>query len=120
MSKFSNSAKSVTTLSPLMNGRSKVDTKSLINKYPEGVTLIGFDLMHNGNDTYPLFIIKEEPAFFFGGSVLMNVVNEWLSMYDGDIDQCSHDLEMDGGVKVKLTEGRTKKGNNIINVEVVE
>ena len=43
MGTFKDKALSATTVSKIMEGRTKISTDELITKYPEGVTILGFD-----------------------------------------------------------------------------
>ena len=43
MGSFKNKAIAATTVSKIMEGKTKISTEELLAKYPEGVTIIGFD-----------------------------------------------------------------------------
>lgn len=117
---FAAIAKKETTLSRVMEGREKVTTEHLIEKYPEGVTLTEFDIINVNGDTFPVFAIAENPAIcFFGGKVLTNIASEWAGACGGDIEAASNELKAMGGVKVKMSAGRTKKGNSLTTITVV-
>lgn len=118
---FKSTAISATTLSPLMDGRERLTMDSVISKHPDGVTIKNFDIIDSDDKPYAVVTCFEEPdSFFFGGAVLTKIVQQWIRAYDGDIDAASHDLEESGGVKVQFSHGKTKKGNNITMVKVVE
>lgn len=117
---FTETAKSAVTLSDLMNGRDKIDTASIIRDYPDGVTLTAFDIISINGAQYPVFLIKENDAVYYnGGHVLNKIVERWIAAYDGNITDASDDLTECGGIKIKLKESKTKRGNNITNVEIV-
>ena len=126
--KFREKAINTSNLSELMNGRNKVSIDELMQAFPNGFTLTDFDIVDyttkdkDGNEkrrTYPVFIIKEDPNIcFFGGVVLMNMVDSWLEDYDS-IDSCREDFRASGGVEIELYTGRTKGGNNITKVEIL-
>jgi len=125
MNKFTQKAQEMTSKSPLLNGKTKYSTDEMIKAYPDGFTIIAFDLIEGNNAkgeevSYPIFNIAEnETVVYFGGTVLKKICQGWLDMFDGDIEEANNELKKDG-VKVKLSVGRTKKGNNIVNVEILE
>lgn len=117
---FIATAKSAVTLSELMNGREKIDTETIIRNYPDGVTLTAFDIINIDGKQYPVFTIAEDDGVYYnGGHVLNKIVERWIDAYDGNITDASDDLGECGGMKVKLTNGKTKKGNNITSVEIL-
>ena len=125
MSKFSDIAKKATTLSPLMEGRTKISTDDIIVAYPNGVTLTEFDIVpgisQNGEpNSYPVFLFKEDPTkFYCGGTVLGNIAASWVEGTGGDIDGASAELKATGGVAVKLVKGKTRRGNSVTSVQIL-
>ncbi len=134
MGRLREAALAATSLSEIMAGRNKMTTKEIASKYPNGVTIIDFDIIHTTKqvkneegyivevpDAYPVFAIAEDPDIFFsGGAVLNTIVKEWLSMYNGDQEQCRADLIADGGVAVLIEPGvMGKNGREYTNVTVL-
>lgn len=125
MSKFSDMAKKATTLSPLMEGRTKISTDDLIAAFPNGITLIEFDIVPGVNQqgqatSYPVFLFKEDPSrFYCGGTVLANIATAWVEDGGGDIDGASAELRSTGGVRVKLVKGKTRRGNSVTSVQII-
>lgn len=134
MGKFREAAIAATSLSEIMADRNKMTTKEIAEKYPQGVTIIDFDIIHTTKqvknkegyiievpDAYPVFAIKEDDSIFFsGGAVLNSIVKEWLAMYDGDQEQCRADLIADGGVVVLLEPGKpSKTGREYTSVTIL-
>ena len=134
MGKFREAALSATSLSEIMAGRNKMTTKEIAKNYPEGVTIIDFDIVHTTKqvkneegyivevpDAYPVFTIKEDDSIFFSGGVVLNsIVKEWLAMYDGDQEKCRADLIADGGVKVLLEPGKpSRTGSEYTSVTIL-
>lgn len=118
--KFSSIAKKATSLSPLMNGREKIGVDELIAKYPNGITLTEFDIITTGVDTFPVFLFAEDDTkFSFGGTVLHNIIEAWVTDMGGDIEATSKELKSEGGVKMKFEKSRTKTGNNVTLVEIL-
>lgn len=124
MSRFTETAREATSKSFVMEGKTKVKMDEIISKYPEGVTIVAFDIMSttkNGKSiTYPALNIKEDPSIFFcGGFILNKICQDWSDLYSGDCKAASEDLASDGGVKVKFTKTTTKEGNNLTSVEIL-
>lgn len=121
--KFVVSAIESSTLSPLMKDRDKLSIDDLINTYPDGVTVIGFDFVSLDDETeYFIFIFSEDKTkFFSGGTVLNNIAADWIGLYpeNTDIEEINRDLEDEGGVKIKIEKGKTRKGNNLNIARVV-
>lgn len=118
MNKFTEMAKKATTLSELMVGR-KLDTEELIEKFPDGVTVIECDTVDTDEAHYAVVRFAEiSDAFYTGGIVLTNIVDAWINEYNGDMSLLNHDLHESGGVKVKLTAKKTKNGKNVTAIEV--
>lgn len=114
-------ARKATTLSPIMAGKEKIQMDELIDKYPEGVTVTGFDIINTNTDTFPVFVFKEDDSkFAFGGTILHNILDDFVAYYDGDIEKTSNELANSGGVKLKFYKSRTKTGNNVTLVDVID
>lgn len=121
---FKNVAIEATSLSELMTGRTKLDTTDIVAKYPEGITITAVDMVEyekDGNPVeYPIILFAEnDKAFYAGGIVLKKIAQAWVSAFGGDYSAMSADLAEQGGVKVKLSVGRSKNGNSITNVEII-
>lgn len=120
MNKFTQKAKASTATCTIMENRTKISTEELIAKYPDGVTITGFDFLTGDNGKYPVCIFKEnDNECFFGGSQLTEICTGWMEDYVTTAD-CSKDLYEAGGVKVTLEKAKTKTGHNFIKVTVVE
>lgn len=125
MNLFAQVARETTSLSPLIENRTKISVSEIIDKYPDGITVTGFDLIdgtdNDGNpSTYPVLVFTEESdKFAFGGLVMKNVCHAWLAHFEGDIDTCNAALKANGGVKLKFSRDKTKKGREVTKVEVV-
>lgn len=116
---FRESALKSTTLSELMNGRIKVSTDEIIQKFPNGFTIEDFDVVDDKKSQYPVFTVKEDKTIcFFGGTILMNMVDGWLAGFE-TIDECRAAFVEEGGLPVKLSTGKTKNGNNITKVDIL-
>ena len=124
MTDFRRIAKEELTLSPLMGGRTKLDSEELMKKYPDGVKVIGFDSVtmwdenSHAEKIVPVFATNNN-EFFFGGTVAAKVASAWSAAYDGDVEAASADLEKSGGVAMRFFRRKTKKGNNLTAVEIL-
>ena len=122
---FAQIATRATTISPLIEGRTKISVSDVIKRYPEGVTITGFDMVagidNNGAPSnYPVLIFAEDDkSFMFGGLVMKNVCLAWLEHFDGDVETCSAALKANGGVKVAFERSKTKNGRDVTVVKVL-
>lgn len=121
MGMFSNMAAATTTLSPLIEGKEKLSTQEVIENMGGVVTIIEFDTVIQGdNDWYPVILVKEQPnRFMFGGLVLRKIVETWIAAFEGDVAACSKALKAEGGVKVKMSQAKTKNGRTVTKVVVL-
>lgn len=121
MKNFRNLARKATTLSELMVNREKIKTVDVIKNFPDGITLNSVDVIKTSDAEYPVFtFVEDSTKFYCGGIVLSKIVDTWVNEYNGDLRKLNHDLAECGGVKVKLTETKTRDGkNNVTQVEVV-
>lgn len=107
--------------SPIMTGREKITTEDVIRKHPAGITLNGFDVIDNGKDGYAVFTFVEEPdKFVNGGALLSKMAFEWVKAFDGNITDASEGLAACGGVRVRLSTKKSKRGNTFTAVEIVK
>lgn len=123
MKNFKEIAITATSGSFAMKGRDAIKTDLLIAAYPDGVTIVGADIIHttdNGNEkSYAACIFAEnDKQYFNGGKVLTDIVTAWLDGYP-DTETMSADLKASGGVKVKLMKKLTKEGRTFTEVTVV-
>ena len=120
MGNFKNKAVAATTISELMENRTKISTDEVISKYPEGITITAFDWMKGENGQYPVAIFKEnDHECFFGGAALTSICEDWMDGYE-DTKSCSDDLAAEGGVKLKFTKSKTKNNRTFTKAEVVD
>ena len=118
---FATIANKATTLSNLMVNREKISTDDIVGNYPDGITINAFDIVNISVDSFPVFTFKEDDSkFAFGGAILSNIVDSWVEQFDGDILAASNALNDAGGVRIKFVKSRTKSGNNITLVKVIE
>lgn len=121
---FRGMATDATSLSELMAGRTKLDTTDIINNYPDGITITAADMVEyekNGEPVeYPVLLFAENAeAFYTGGVVLKKIVRAWVAPFGGDYGKMSEELAKGGGVKVRLSSGKSKNGNTITNIDIL-
>lgn len=117
---FKEKAIAATSISKLMEGRTKISTDELITKYPDGVTITAFDWMKGDDGRYPVCIFLEnDKECFFGGASLTQICDAWMEGFETPED-CSTALTSEGGVKIKMSKGKTKQNRTFTRCEVVE
>ncbi len=122
MRNFKEIAKAQTTLSEVMNNKEKVTNDYLINEYPNGFTITNFDFIRSNKDSgrYAVYNIAENSNIFASaGTVLNRIFEDFVEEYNGDVYTASNELKKYGGLKVKLSHGHTRKGNNVILVDIL-
>ena len=127
---FKATAQAQTLLSPIMVGREKLDTEDVLNR---DLTIIGFDFApkfdQNGNpiadengvpDEFGVVVFKEHPdSYYCVGTVFSKVCKAWAAPFP-TVKAASAALEAQGGVKVRFRASKTKKGNNLTTVDILE
>lgn len=127
---FRQVAQESTLLCKLMQNRTKLETDEVVGKE---LTIIAFDFApkfdQEGNavcdadgvaDTFGVVVFKELPDRYYNvGTVFTKVCKSWAEGFSGSAEAASSELEKSGGVTVKFTMGRTKKGNNLVSVEIL-
>lgn len=112
-------AKAATTGSPLMQNREKISTDEIIRNYPDGITINGVDIITAEEEDFPVLTFQEnEKKFFFGGCVLMKIVDKWMEACEGDLTALNEQLQNEG-VGIRLFTGRTKNNRQVTKVEVL-
>lgn len=113
---FKAAAQKATVLSPLMEGKDKLETVNILKK---DLTIIAVDMVQTSTAEYPCIIFKEYPdGYYCGGMVLKKIVAEWLASFDS-VDNLNTELENSGGVKIRLYSSKTKTNNNLVRVEIL-
>lgn len=127
---FKKVAQENTLLSAIMVGRDKLETEEVINKE---LTIVAFDFApkfdQTGNpvvdektgevDTFGVVVFKEMPEkYYCVGAVFTKVCRAWAAPFES-AKEASEVLTAEGGVKVKFTPSKTKKGNNLTAVEIL-
>lgn len=130
MSNFKKIAQDTTLLSPIMSGKEKLATEEVVEKK---LTVIAFDFApkfdKEGNrifdentgelDEFGVVVFKEFPnSYYCVGTVFTKICKAWAADFETPAD-ASIALEESGGVEVIFHETRTKKGNNLVSVEIL-
>ena len=119
---FRKVAQSTLSLSELMAGREKLNTKDIVNK---DLTIVNFDLAttetEDGDDsTFAVVLFEEFPdKYYNGGTVLTKLVTAWANLFNGDVDEAAAAFLETGGVKVRFKEGKTRRNREVITIEVL-
>lgn len=127
---FKQVAQENTLLSAIMVDKEKLETEQVINKE---LTIIAFDFApkfdQSGNriidkstgevDEFGVVVFAEMPDHYYCvGAVFTKVCKAWASAFESAAE-ASEALAAEGGVRVKFTPSKTKKGNNLTAVEIL-
>lgn len=126
---FKKVAQENTLLSAIMAGKEKLETDEILGKE---LTIVGFDFApkfdQQGNrvanemgevDTFGVVVFAEYPdKYYCVGSVFTKVCHAWSAGFKSP-QEASAALAAEGGVKVKFSASKTKKGNNLTAVEIL-
>lgn len=112
-----------TSISDVMDEREKIKTEDIQTKFPDGITINDIDCIDNvddeGNvDSYYVYAFKEDNSkFAFAGSVLKRIFGEIIKECGG-VEEARKAIA-EQGLKVQLSEGRTKVGRPVTLVKVL-
>lgn len=127
---FKKVAQENTLLSAIMVGREKMETEDVLDKE---LTIIGFDFAPKFDqqgkpvmdestgeiDTFGVVVFKEHPdKYYCVGAVFTKVCHAWAAGFDS-AQGASEALAAEGGVRVKFSASKTKKGNNLTAVDIL-
>lgn len=126
---FKQVAQENTLLSAIMVGKEKLETEDILDKE---MTIVAFDFApkfdqqgkpvvnENGEiDTFGVVVFSECPdKYYCVGAVFTKVCHAWAAGFDSP-QEASAALAAEGGVKVKFSASKTKKGNNLTAVEIL-
>lgn len=129
---FRKSAQSATQLCELMAGREKLTTEEVIDAGELTITAFDFapkfdqngqpvcDPYTGEHDTFGVVVFKEHPDRYYSvGTVFTKVCKAWAAQFGGSAEAASVELGKSGGVRVRFSDGKTKRGNNLVNVEIL-
>lgn len=126
---FKKIAQENTLLSAIMAGKEKLETEDILD---QELTIVGFDFApkfdQQGNlvaddngvvDTFGVVVFAENPdKYYCVGAVFTKVCHAWAAGFKSP-QEASAALAAEGGVKVKFSASKTKKGNNLTAVEIL-
>lgn len=130
-SNFKKIAQENTQLCSLMAGREKVTTDEVVN---QTLTIIAFDFAPKFDsdgtpivdettgeaDVFGVVVFQENPdKYYCVGEVFTRVCKAWASGYESP-EAASKDLEEQGGVKVVFKNSKTRRGNNLVSVDILD
>ena len=83
---------------PDLEGRTKISVDELMQKHPDGVTLISFGRWtpKNKDPMYPALFLEEPDRFLWSSKVLQDLIDAWIDEYAGDAVTCAKELEAEG------------------------
>lgn len=97
-------AKTKFALSPIMEGKEKIQTSDVIN---QEITISDFDLLtdHQDGTQYVVITMREYPNnFLFGGQVLTELCQDLYEKFGDDV----HTMLQQEGLKIRLTSKQSK------------
>lgn len=126
---FKQVAQENTLLSAIMVGKEKLETEEILDKE---LTIIGFDFAPKFDqqgkpitnemgevDTFGVVVFAEHPdKYYCVGAVFTKVCHAWAAGFKSP-QEASAALAAEGGVKVKFSASKTKKGNNLTAVDIL-
>lgn len=126
---FKQVAQENTLLSAIMAGKDKLETDDVLD---QELTIVGFDFApkfdQHGNtvvdengevDTFGVVVFSEYPdKYYCVGAVFTKVCHAWAAGFKSP-KEASDALAAEGGVKVKFSASKTRKGNNLTAVEIL-
>lgn len=126
---FKKVAQENTLLSAIMVGKEKLETEDILDKE---LTIVAFDFAPKFDqqgkpianemgevDTFGVVVFSEYPdKYYCVGAVFTKVCHAWVTGFSSP-QEASAALAAEGGVKVKFTASKTKKGNNLTAVEIL-
>lgn len=127
---FKKVAQDTTILCPVMTGREKLETQEVLERE---LTIIEFGfapkydqdggvvLDETGKpDTFGVVVFKEMPEFYYCvGAIFTKVCKAWAASFDSP-EEASKALAEEGGVRVKFTPSKTKRGKKMTAVEILD
>lgn len=127
---FKKVAQENTLLSAIMVDRDKLETEDILG---QELTIMAFDFAPKFDqqgkpvvdeatgeaDTFGVVVFSEYPdKYYCVGAVFTKVCHAWAAGFDSP-EEASEALSAEGGVKVRFTASKTKKGNNLTAVEIL-
>lgn len=128
---FKKAAQEQTSLSAIMVGRQKLETDDIIDRE---LTIVAFDFAPKFDekgrpivdestgeaDTFGVVVFKEHPDnYYCVGAVFTKVCHAWAAGFSSAAE-ASDALTKEGGVRVKFHASKTKKGNNLTAVDILD
>lgn len=105
--------------SNLRDGREKMSVDDLIRKYPDGVTIVGFELAKGQDGSYGVYAIGEEKKYFSGGGDLKKLEEFLTTKFEGDISGINEYLR-GKPLKLRIWKVKTKTRKDYTKAALVE
>lgn len=128
---FKKVAQENTLLSAIMADKKKLNTEDVLNKE---LTIIAFDFAPKFDkdgraivdestgepDEFGVIVFQEMPdAYYCVGTVFTKVCKAWAAEFE-TVAKASAALAAEGGVRVRFSPSKTKKGNNLTAVDILD
>lgn len=102
-------AVSMTTLSPLMEGRDKISTNDIKKYHPNGISINAIDRI---DDYFVFTFVEDEKAFAYTGAVMNKIFEKVVKEFDGDLGAVNEELAKEP-LRVILEDKVSAKDNKI-------
>lgn len=102
-------------------GRERAKLDKVIARYPDGMTIDGYDTdIGKNGESFPVFTIREDPTIYFGGGGdLKKLESRMLAIHGGDLTAINEELALEP-LAVKIEKVDTKSGNQYTTVKLLE
>lgn len=100
-------------------GLKRLKMEQLIALYPNGVLITEFRKFSGDNgDWYAFAFAEDQNAYFGGTTILNNMADTWVE--EGQtVIEASDELKKLGGIKLKLFWTTNKRGQQMVDYEVI-
>lgn len=117
-------AQKAVVLAEIFEGKDKIDTADIIKNHPNGIHINNIEFItmtgENGDEQFWAYTFDENPnVFAFSGFVLAKIFNELLAQCEGDYEELYESFRAAGTLNVRLSVGKTKKGQPITKVDIL-
>ena len=119
-------AKAFATSNPILNGREKIDSDTLVKSFgkgftPKEVSRVDITDRKTGDPKhyYYIAIREDDTVVISSGQVLTNLLDQLVSTC-GDVESLNASLESDDSLLLIPKMERSKNGNKYLNITVAE
>ena len=126
MSNLANMAKSFANSNPILNGREKIDSDTIVKSFSKGFTpkeVARVDITDRNTGEpkhyYYIAIKEDDTVIISSGHVLTNLLDQ-LATTCGDVDSLNAALATDDSLLLIPSMKKSKNGNRYLDITVAE